>query len=116
MWRELVKEDLLIRRGMFATLGLVAAIAVSVWWVEGRVPPEIPLLYFRPWGEEQLAGRQALWRLAGGLGGAGVFSLILGVKMATGQKIAARIIVWTAVLVEALGFLAVWNVWWRVGI
>ena len=116
MWRELTKEDLFIRRGIRVTLGLVLAIAASVWWIESRVPPEIPLLYSRPWGEGQLAGRQALWRLAGGLAGAGVLGLILGVKMAAGQKTAARIIVWTAVLIEALGFLAVWNVWWRGGI
>ncbi len=116
MWRELLREDLLIRRGMFVTLGLLLATAASVWWIEGRVPPEIPLWYSRPWGEGQLAGRQALWWLAGGVGVGGVFSLILGVRMAAGQKVAARIIVWTSVLVEALGLAAVWNVWRRVGI
>ncbi len=116
MWKELVKEDLFIRRGMFATLGLAAAIAVSVRLIEGRVPPEIPLLYSRPWGEGQLAGRQTLWWLAGGLGGVGIFSLILGAAMTVTQKTAGRIIIWAAVLIEALGLLALWNVWWRVGI
>lgn len=116
MWRELIKEDLMIRRGTGMIGGLVLAILISVWWIGGRVPPEIPLLYSRPWGEGQLVGRKMLWWLAGGLGGAGFFTLILGVKMLTAQKVAARIVIWTAVLIEALGLAAVWNVWWRVGV
>lgn len=113
-WLGLIKADKLIWRGARTTLGLVLAIAASVWWIDGRVPPEIPLWYSRPWGERQLAGRQVLWFLAGGLGGAGILTLIMGRALLVGQKTVARIVVWTAVLIEALGFLAVWNIWWRV--
>lgn len=111
-----VKEDWLMRRGARMTAGLVVATLVSAWWIEGRVPPQIPLWYSRPWGERQLAGREMMWWLWGGLTGAGILSAVLGAKMREGQKTAARIIVWTAVLIEVLGFLAVWNVWWRVGV
>lgn len=116
MWKKLIKEDVLVRRGIWAAAGLVLAILVSAWWIAGRVPPQIPLWYSRPWGEGQLAGRQALWWLAGGLGVTGILALIMGTAMWAGQKTVARIVVWTAVLIEALGFLAVWNVWWRVGV
>src|SRR3990167_1799212 len=108
-------QDKVVRKGIWATSGLVLAILVSVWRIGGRIPPEIPMVYCRPWGEGQLAGRQILWWMAGWLGGAGALALILGMAMVAGQKTIARIIVWTAVLIEVLGFLAVWNVWWRVG-
>lgn len=114
--REIINQDKLMRRGMWIIAGLVLVAGISVWWIGGRVPPQIPLFYSRPWGEGQLAGREIMWWLWGGLAGAGVLSAVLGAKMWQGQKTVARIIVWTAVLIEVLGLLAVWNVWWRVGV
>lgn len=111
-----VKEDWLIWRGMWLMVGLVLALAVSVWWIEGRVPPQIPLLYSRPWGEGQLVGRQILWWLVGGFFGVGVFGAVLGLVMMAKERVTARIVIWSTVLVEALGLVTMWNVWWRVGV
>jgi hypothetical protein len=44
---------------ILAVLGQIALILVSL----GKLPPQIPLFYIRPWGDAMLAPLNALWFL-----------------------------------------------------
>ena len=54
------------------TMGVVVGVGLlSVYWK--YLPPEVPLLYSRPWGEDQLVSPYFLWlipllNLVGGVG------------------------------------------------
>lgn len=59
--KPLLPQDTQIRKPFFiGTLGLLASIIfLLIFWL--RLPPEVPLFYSRPWGQEQLANPIFLW-------------------------------------------------------
>lgn len=55
---NLKRKDFLIVNIILASLPLV-----FIGWQWKKLPPEIPLFYSRPWGEEQLADKKFLFLL-----------------------------------------------------
>jgi hypothetical protein len=58
-WVKLVKKMLLWQWAVI-TAGLT--IGAGIWiTISSHLPPQIPIFYSRPWGEEQLAEKYFLW-------------------------------------------------------
>ena len=75
-----------------------------------RLPPELPLLYSRPWGEEQLA--PAAFLLVLPLGGLMIVFLNIGMAGVLFEEspFLARILVWSSVLVSLISSIAVFKI------
>jgi len=72
-----------------------------------RLPPEIPLFYSRPWGEEQLASKYFLWFLLIGLSICALIDIILATLVSEKFPLLAQILIWTGVLILLMGSLTI---------
>jgi len=73
-------------------------------------PPQVPLFYSRPWGEEQLASSVFLWILPG----AAILFSLFNVSMASflfeELPLLAQFLVWSNVLISLLSCIAVFKI------
>lgn len=100
---ENIAKGLIIWNLRCVTAATVVGVGLLVVFGK-RLPPEVPLLYSRPWGQEQLVNSVWLWLLpvAGAMVGAGI--TIWGDKLVK-DKILAMVIWATALAVQiVLGF------------
>lgn len=88
--------------GIKVWLVLLGITGVSLGWVYGRLPPEVPLWFSRPWGEMQLGLKGWLLVLPGSI-------LVIDIVAATGagliygrEKLLARMVVWGTVVIDFL--------------
>mgnify|MGYP001114459227 CR=1 FL=1 len=75
-----------------------------------RLPPEIPLFYFRPWGEEQLAAPYFLWVLLAGVLLISFLNSVVACFLFEEFPLLARILVWASVLVSFITSMTVFKV------
>lgn len=59
--KPLLPQDTQIRKPFFIGIGglLAGAISLLIFWL--RLPPEVPVFYSKPWGQEQLGQPIFLW-------------------------------------------------------
>ena len=83
----------------FLSLGLGLLFLAIAWH---RLPPEIPLLYSRPYGEDQLIGHFLIWLLPA----LGVLIEIIAVRSASSlidkDSLLTHILVWSATLINLM--------------
>lgn len=80
-------------------VGLMVAVGGGTLAMFGRnLPPEVPLLYSRPWGQEQLVAPVWLWGLP--IVGAGVGMGLAWLGERSGDKILGIMILATALVVQ----------------
>lgn len=71
-----------------------------------KLPPEVPLFYSRPWGEEQLTNPVMLWLLPGTNLIIFLGCFLLG-KVLNEEKLLWQITAWTSTLFSFLSFLTI---------
>ena len=84
-------------------LGLIAAGAMGVWY--GKLPPEIPLWFSRPWGSSQLAAKEWIFVLPVSLAVMSLLALILAGMVYREEKLLARMVMGG---ISLIGFLLVY--------
>lgn len=72
-----------------------------------KLPPEIPLYYSLPWGEEQLAQPLALYLVLGGLVLTALLNTFLSLLLFSSTKILSRILMFAAVGIVFLGIVTI---------
>lgn len=102
-----------MEKGLVAMIMVAVVGGVGVGWIFRKdLPPQIPLWYSRPWGEEQLAPKWALMvpaALAVGIG-------LLGI--ASGRVIKDRVLVTLVgggcLIAQVILVLGMWRIIWLV--
>ena len=120
-------------RLFWLAVGLYGLCLVWVWWLGGggipqsfwgksivpvaeqRLPPEFPLWFSLPRGEEQLAVMGDLWLTSLGLGGLIFLDLSLSILLMRKMRILAYTVLWTAILTVGMWGFGVLRVYLLVG-
>lgn len=83
----------------FLGLGLGLLILAAAW---AKLPPEIPLLYSRPYGQDQLIGRWQVWLLPA----IGILIEVVAVRSASAlidkDQLLTHILVWAAAVINLM--------------
>jgi len=95
----------------FLEIGIMVLIIVG-WWL--KLPPEIPLLYSKPYGDSQLMTNWGLWLLPG-------FSLLMltiairvAGKLIEEEKLLAQMMIWISALISLMALVSVIKIEWLV--
>lgn len=75
-----------------------------------RWPPEVPLFYSRPWGEEQLANSDFLWLLPSGALLIAFLNISLAAFLIEEFPFLARILAWSTTLISFLASIAIFKI------
>lgn len=110
-----VKRDQILRSGLWAMGGLTTVILVAVLIVFNRVPPQVPFLYTRPWGEAQIVSKQDLLIFVGGILITGLTGLLVSLGLYKRDQTLSRLVIWCLVTELFLALLSVITIWLRVG-
>ena len=84
-------------------LGLTMIIVAVKWQA---LPPEVPLLYSRAYGEEQLVKSGWVWMLPGLMLILELISIKMAAKIWKEDKLMAEMIIWIGVIMTAMGLIA----------
>jgi len=111
-----MKRFLVLWQDKPSSLGIKLAIILlplSVFYflfTSHRLPPEVPLFYSRPWGEEQLTPSTSLLMLP--LGGLLFTFLNIGMAVFLFDEFPflARILVWSTALISTLACIALFKI------
>jgi len=68
-----------------------------------KLPPEVPLLYSRPYGQNQLIPVWSLWLLLGLMTVIDLVSFRIASNLLEKEKLLAQILVWTGCLITIMG-------------
>jgi hypothetical protein len=107
-----IRQDGILFLSLTIGLGALAVFLVTAVFFFRRLPPQIPLLYSLPWGEQQLSPSGILLLLP--LAGTVILGLIStgAVKLYRREPLLARIIVTTgclsAILLSSTGIQIIW--------
>ncbi len=85
-------------------------IFVSVY-LNGLMPPQVPLFYSKAWGEEQLAHPRTIAFFLLGVGVAYCFNTWLINKAVKVDRFLTKVMVWSGVLLIALSIITVLRIW-----
>lgn len=99
-WQE--KTTRVAVRISFALLFLTLAFLILIW---RKLPPQIPLFYSLPWGEDQLGSPFFLLILPLGSLFWGILNFFLAVFSFEKEPLAAKILVWATALLTFLATL-----------
>lgn len=118
-WKEKITNQLLVASaGLYLILWLLVIFMGKVfgdsWWSINQdwlpfglfgLPPEFPLFYSLPRGQEQLAVMNDVWQIMAGLGLLLLIDYLLAMVLIKRWRVLSHAILWTAVLsVLLLGF------------
>lgn len=104
-----MKEKRSIRLGVNIAIFFILISIFSLLFFWRKLPPQIPLFYSHPWGEDQLGQPVFLWILPGGAILTFLGSLIVG-KFLTQEKLLLQIVTWGATLFSFLSFLTLFKI------
>ncbi len=79
-------------------------VALALGW--RKLPPEVPLLYSRPYGESQLMSAWGLWLLPGLSLVVELIAMRLAGTMIEEDKLLAQILIWSAGLMGAMALIS----------
>jgi hypothetical protein len=82
-----------------ATAAVVSIGSLLLYWP--GLPPETPLLYSRPWGQDQLVSPMQLWILPAMTVGVGTVVGLLNKKMA-GEGVLRAILITSSIVVQII--------------
>ena len=102
--RQAFWEDKISRFGFFIISFFWVITVFSIFFSWSKLPPQIPLFYSRPWGEDQLVNPYLLPILPGGIIIMVLFSLI-AIRFFPEEKFLSRILIFTTALCSILNFL-----------
>ena len=88
----------------FVVIGL-SLIVLAIFW--RRLPPEVPLLYSRPYGNSQLVSSWWLWLIPGVSLIIELMGVRLGGSIIEEDKLLAQIIIWVAGVVAVMNLVTV---------
>lgn len=98
------------RLAVIFTLALNAAALFATLFFYRMMPPELPLFYSRPWGEEQLVSRQLFSIIIISSSVLMLINLRLASIFLKNKQILSQIIVWTNLLLMFLNTLNVFKI------
>ena len=78
------------------------------------LPPQVPLFYFRPWGEGQLAPSHQFWFIPAFTGGIFVINVMLARYLYRQDKILAQLLVFGAAVIAVVATLFLFRIIWLV--
>lgn len=106
----------ILKKGVWVSVIFFGIIFFGALFSFGRVPPEIPLQYSRPWGQDQLAPKSALWLLIGGGAAVMLVHLTLASLLFKKDQLSAQVVIWTGVFILFFLILSVFTIYLRVGL
>jgi hypothetical protein len=109
-WSQSAKTDRIFTLFVFFWALPLLLILVFTIVKFNDLPSQIPLLYSRAWGEEQLATREYIFLPLGGAILLGIFNLGLAVNFHTQDKVISYLLAGTATLVSILSSLTIFNI------
>lgn len=77
---------------------------LAVWWY--KLPPEVPLLYSRAYGESRLINHWGLWLLPGFSSIINLISIRLAGSLIEKDKLLAQILIWLAALTTTMSLVS----------
>jgi len=99
---QLLRQDKLVAPGILICL-LITIFGFSFFLFNfGRLPPEAPLFYSRPWGQEQLALSWQLTILPFSALLFFLFDLVLASKLYSQQPFLSQVLIWSATVFSLL--------------
>ncbi len=96
--------------GIKIFLGLLLLTFIFLLFTFSLLPPQVPLFYSRPWGEEQLGSSIFLWILPGGALLFSLLNLIMAVFLFEEFPLLVRFLVWSNVFISLLSGIAVFKI------
>lgn len=92
---------------IFILLGL-NFLFLALWW--SKLPPQLPLFYSRPWGEEQLVAKNLFFILP-----AACFTfIIINLRLASfffkKEVLLSQILIWSALIFSLLTTISLWKI------
>lgn len=97
----IISSDKLSRFALKFSFFMLCLIFLFIFIFWSKLPPQIPLFYSRPWGDEQLGSSYWLLILPFSLLGLLIFNLILS-SLCKKEILLAKIFVWTPVILILL--------------
>lgn len=98
---------------VFSILFSVVLVQLMMWMLflnRQVLPPEVPLFYSRPWGEERLVASEELWIIPTSCGAIFVVNTVLMWLFYPREKDLARILAASSVIVSFLGLVFLWRI------
>lgn len=104
------RDDLPFSRSPYLALFLVFVQAGFLVLVYRKLPPQVPLLYSRPWGEEQLVSTYGLFLLPLlSLAIIGINRLILGF-FPKEETFMAKVLEWASIIFSFLALISLFQI------
>lgn len=103
-WQLLSKNWIIGMVNKFVIIVTILGIAVLIWRFRS-LPPEVPLWYQKPWGQDQLASPYFLLLLP--LGALSIFLIngLVSIKLTKDHLVFTQILFLTSLLVSLLSFI-----------
>src|SRR3989344_7887566 len=76
----------------------------------GSLPPQVPLWYTLPWGENQLTSPQSLWLIPISLSVFLVLNTLFSTLVLKEKGFLTNLLNWQGVLISLLGLVALWRI------
>jgi len=105
-----LKEDSFVWFSSLGCLFLIFALLLLIFLNWGRLPPQVPLFFSRPWGEKQLTPPWGLWLLPLVSFSVLIFNLFLAVFAFKKEVLLRRILAASALMVAVLCFLTTYQI------
>jgi len=81
---------------------------LGLWW--SKLPPQLPLFYSRPWGEEQLVAKNLFFILPA----ACFIFIIINLRLASfffkKEVLLSQILIWSALVFSLLTTISLWKI------
>lgn len=105
----IISADRLSRFALWLSFFLLCIVFLVVFILWSKLPPQIPLFYSRPWGEEQLASNYWLLILPFSLLGLLIFNLTLS-SLFKKELLLSKILLWTPVILILLATITIFKI------
>lgn len=102
---------------MLSILTAIIFIQLMMWVIflnRQVLPPQVPLFYFRPWGEGQLAPSYQLWFVPAIVGGFFISNVVVARYLYRRDKVLAQLLVFGAATIAVVATLFLFRIIWLV--
>lgn len=109
-FKGFLESDFVVRSGFFAGVIIIAFSFLFLVLRFNQLPPELPLFYSRPWGDEQLGKPPHLFILPGGASLVLLINTYLAFRLSERELLLSRILLVSSVVVTIISFIALFKI------